>query len=127
VTGQAAADGSGRPLIRLDKWLWQARFFRARRLAAEIVAAGRVRVNGVAVSRPGRLVGPGDVLTFAQAGAIRVVQVRACGARRGPAEEARQLYQPLAGDMGERAGSAPPGRAGPAGEGPAGKEAPPLE
>lgn len=78
--------------IRLDKWLWFARFFKTRSLAARQVSEGGVRVNGQRVSKPSASVRPGDVLTFAQGRAIRVVEVRAAGLRRGPAPEAQALY-----------------------------------
>jgi len=78
--------------IRLDKWLWQARFVKSRALAVEWIEAGRVRVNGLKIDKPGRAIGPGDVLTFAIAGEVRVLRVLACGTRRGPAPEAATLY-----------------------------------
>jgi len=81
-----------RDTIRLDKWLWQARFFKSRSLAAGVVSGGKVRVGGTPVSKPARAVGPGDVLTFAQGDHVRVVQIVACGTRRGPAPEAQTLY-----------------------------------
>lgn len=81
--------------IRLDKWLWQARFFKTRTLAATQVSAGKVRVDGTLVTKPARAVGPGMVLTFAQVDTIRVVRILACGDRRGPAPEARALYDDL--------------------------------
>lgn len=84
-----------REVIRLDKWLWQARFFKTRSLAAGVVAGGKVRVNGTPVSKPARSVGPADVLTFAQGEVIRVVRIVACGTRRGPAPEAQALYDDL--------------------------------
>jgi ribosome-associated heat shock protein Hsp15 len=84
------------PSIRLDKWLWQARFCRSRSLAAALVAEGRVRVNSEPVAKPARSIGPGDVLTFALGARIRVVRVVATGARRGPAAEAQALYEDLA-------------------------------
>ncbi|MBW7922838.1 MAG: RNA-binding S4 domain-containing protein [Rubellimicrobium sp.] len=83
-------------LIRLDKWLWQARFARSRSLASAMVAAGAVRLNGAPVSKPARNVGPGDVLTFAHGGGICVLRILACGGRRGPAVEARTLYEEIA-------------------------------
>ena len=92
------AGPSGRPdpnasaKLRLDKWLWQARFFKSRSLAAEVIEAGSVRVNGVRVSRPGRDVAEGDTLTFPQGHRIRVVRILALGLRRGPATEAQGLY-----------------------------------
>lgn len=81
--------------LRLDKWLWQARFFKTRTLAAGQVAAGHVRVNGVRVLKPAQAVGPGDVLTFAQGTQVRVVRITELGARRGPATEAQALYEDL--------------------------------
>ncbi|SES15494.1 heat shock protein Hsp15 [Tranquillimonas rosea] len=81
--------------IRLDKWLYFARFFKTRALAAKVVTAGQVRVNATRVSKPSRSVGPGDVLTFPQARAVRVVRIRAAGERRGPAPEAQTLYEDL--------------------------------
>jgi len=82
-------------LIRIDKWLWQARFLKSRSLAADLVTQGRVRVNGQPVAKPSRLVGPGDVLTFPQGHDIRVVRVLDCGTRRGPASEAQALYREI--------------------------------
>lgn len=84
-----------RATIRLDKWLWQARFFKTRSLAAKLVAGGRVRVDGTPVSKPSRAVGAGDVLTFPQAKTVRVVRIVDLGDRRGPAPEARALYEDL--------------------------------
>lgn len=89
------ADPNAALRLRLDKWLWQARFFKSRSLAAEVIEAGSVRVNGTRVSRPGRDVGEGDTLTFPQGGRIRVVRVLALGLRRGPAPEAQALYLDL--------------------------------
>ncbi len=81
--------------IRLDKWLWQARFMKSRSLAAALVSEGRVRVNGERAVKPARTIAPGDVLTFPQGGRIRVVRVLATGERRGPAVEAQGLYDDL--------------------------------
>lgn len=84
-----------RETIRLDKWLWYARFFKTRGLAAKTVTGGHVRVNGTKVSKASTSVGADDVLTFPQARDIRVVKIEACGARRGPAPEAQALYEDL--------------------------------
>lgn len=84
-----------RPTIRLDKWLWYARFFKTRSLAAKQVSGGHVRVNTTRVSKPAQSVGPGDVLTFPQGRAVRVVKILAPGDRRGPAPEAQALYEDL--------------------------------
>ena len=81
--------------LRLDKWLWQARFFKTRSLAAAVVSAGHLRLNGAHQTKPAKAIGPGDVLTFPQAEVIRVVRVIACSDRRGPAPEAQQLYEDL--------------------------------
>jgi len=81
---------------RLDKWLWHARFFKTRTLAAEIVSAGHCRVNRQPVRKPAHMVGMGDVLTFPQARDVRVIEIVAVSGRRGPATEARTLYTDLA-------------------------------
>lgn len=88
------SDASAR--IRIDKWLWQARFFKTRGLSAKVVQAGHCRVNGLHITKPAYHVGPGDVLTFPQARDVRVIRIVALGARRGPAPEAQALYQDLA-------------------------------
>lgn len=80
---------------RIDKWLWHARFFKTRTLAAKVVEGGHCRINRERVRKPGHAVKPGDVLTFAQGHDIRVIEVSALGERRGPAPEARQLYKDL--------------------------------
>jgi ribosome-associated heat shock protein Hsp15 len=89
------ADPAAQPRLRLDKWLWQARFCKSRALAAALVAEGHVRVNGTPVSRPGRDIIAGDVLTFPQGARIRVIRILALGQRRGPATEAQELYSDL--------------------------------
>jgi ribosome-associated heat shock protein Hsp15 len=81
--------------LRLDKWLWQARFFKTRGRAAEVVGGGHVRVNARPVSKPSHAVRVGDTLTFAQGRAIRVVRVVRIPVRRGPATEAQALYDDL--------------------------------
>ena len=83
------------PRLRLDKWLWQARFFKTRALSAALVEAGHCRINGNRTVKPGHAVAEGDVLTFAQGTRIRVVRVLAIGQRRGPATEAQRLYLDL--------------------------------
>jgi len=83
------------PKQRLDKWLFQARFFKTRSLAAKLVGGGHVRVNGNRAGKPAHAVGPGDVLTFVQARQVRVVRIEALAERRGPAPEAQALYADL--------------------------------
>ncbi len=84
--------------LRVDKWLWHARFFKSRALAADCAGSGRLRVNGVRCEKPAQGVAPGDVLTFPQGGRVRVIRVAALGTRRGPAPEARTLYEDLEPD-----------------------------
>lgn len=81
--------------LRLDKWLWYARFFKTRSLAATRVQAGAVRVDGNVVQKRSVTISAGAVLTFAQGDHIRVIQVDALGTRRGPAPEAQALYTDL--------------------------------
>jgi ribosome-associated heat shock protein Hsp15 len=81
--------------LRLDKWLWQARFFKTRASAQSVVEAGHVRINSEKVAKSSREVKSGDVLTFPQAGRIRVIKVLAMPIRRGPSEEALTLYADL--------------------------------
>ncbi|SDW21672.1 RNA-binding S4 domain-containing protein [Litoreibacter albidus] len=78
--------------LRIDKWLWHARFFKTRTLAAKQVTSGHVRVNAGKIDKAAYKIGAGDVLTFAQGDRIRVVEILACGTRRGPAPEAQTLY-----------------------------------
>lgn len=78
---------------RLDAWLWRARFFKTRALATAVVGKRRVRINGARTAKASRQVRQGDVLTFPQAGDIRVVRVLGFAERRGPARDARLLYE----------------------------------
>ena len=87
--------------LRLDKWLWHARFFKTRGLAARVVETGLVRINGAHALKPAQTIGPGDVLTFPQGRRVRLVRVEAVGWRRGPAAEARSLYTDLDEAAGE--------------------------
>jgi ribosome-associated heat shock protein Hsp15 len=81
--------------IRLDKWLWHARFFKSRTQASTFCVSGRVRVNGAVVNKAHYPLKPGDVLTFPKATDIRIIRIVELGARRGPATEARTLYEDL--------------------------------
>jgi ribosome-associated heat shock protein Hsp15 len=80
---------------RIDKWLWFARMVKSRTLAAGAVSAGGVRVNRRKVTKPSHPVSVGDVVTVAVHGRVRVLRVVAAGERRGPAVEARALYDDL--------------------------------
>ncbi len=93
---QPAAQGH-EDACRLDVWLWRARFFKSRGLAARFLEEGRVRLTRpgaqtVRVDKPSRAVRPGDQLVFAVGGRLVAVQVQALGERRGPADAARALY-----------------------------------
>ena len=80
---------------RLDKWLYCARLTKTRTGAARLIEEGKVRVDGVRTLKPSRLVQPGNVVTATRSGRLLVVRVIASGTRRGPASEARALYEDL--------------------------------
>lgn len=78
--------------IRLDKWLWAARFFKTRSLATDAVSGGKVKLNG-APTKPARDTKPGDRLEIANSETRWTVTVLALSDKRGPASEARLLYE----------------------------------
>jgi ribosome-associated heat shock protein Hsp15 len=80
---------------RIDKWLWHARVVRTRSAAAALAASGHVRINGQRVHAPSRAVRPGDVVTLALDRAVHVLKVLGFSERRGSAEDARTLWEPL--------------------------------
>ncbi|THF57347.1 RNA-binding S4 domain-containing protein [Ollibium composti] len=80
---------------RIDKWLFFARAVKSRSLAAKLVVAGRVRVNRDKAAQASDTVKAGDVLTITLDRRILVWKVLAPGVRRGPAEEARTLYEDM--------------------------------
>lgn len=90
------ADAHEEAGLRLDKWLWYARFFKTRALASKAISNGRFRLDGDLMSKPYRQAKSGQVLTFSQGTRIRVVRIKALGTRRGPANEAALLYDDLA-------------------------------
>lgn len=85
--------------VRVDIWLWRARFVKTRGLAAGLVESGAVRLTHhgrqTRLDKPSRCVHPGDEITFALNGRVTALRVEALGDRRGPPEEARALYSPL--------------------------------
>jgi ribosome-associated heat shock protein Hsp15 len=87
--------GDARETQRLDKWLWHARIIKSRSLAAQLVTQGKFRVNREKVLKPAFCVKTGDVITTALFGKVRVLQVIALSERRGPAVEARSLYDDI--------------------------------
>ena len=78
--------------LRIDKWLWAARFYKTRSLAVEEITKGRVLVNEQTV-KPAREVRPGDLVTLRQGPVTRTVTVRGLSGQRGPAPVAQQLYE----------------------------------
>ena len=88
-----SADVSAR---RLDQWLWFARFAKTRSLAARLCAAGAITVNQVTIKKANHIVRIGDTIVVPQRAFCRTVRVLALGARRGPAAEARLMYEEIA-------------------------------
>ncbi len=86
------SDQEDRDWQRLDKWLWCARFMRARADCADLVAKGSIRVNRQPTAKPHARLRIGDVLTIPLRGSVRVVRVCGLAARRGPPAEASLLY-----------------------------------
>ena len=78
--------------LRVDKWLWAARFYKTRSLATEEIGKGRVEVNGAHV-KPARDLKPGDTVTLRQGAVTRTVVVKGLSNMRGPAPVAQQLYE----------------------------------
>ena len=81
--------------IRIDKWLWHARFYKTRALAQNAAASGMLRLNDARVEKVGASVKPGDVLTVPRGREVLIVRIQSCGLRRGPAKEAQTLYEIL--------------------------------
>ena len=84
---------------RADVWLWRARFFKTRSLAADVLEAGRIRLirdgRETRLDKASRTVKPGDGVVFALGGRVVSLEIVALGERRGPAAEAQSLYKPL--------------------------------
>ena len=87
--------------MRLDKWLWAARFFKTRSLAQRAIAAGQVKLNDERV-KPAHELKPGDLVFLRKEDLEWKVNVRALSERRGPAEEARKLYEETEASRAER-------------------------
>jgi ribosome-associated heat shock protein Hsp15 len=81
--------------LRIDKWLWAARFFKTRSLAAEEIGKNRIQVNGD-VAKASREVKAGDTVTMRQGVQVRTVTVRGISGQRGPAPVAQLLYEETA-------------------------------
>jgi ribosome-associated heat shock protein Hsp15 len=87
--------------LRIDKWLWAARFYKTRSLAVDEIDKGRVAINGVD-AKPAREVKAGDTVTLRREGLTRTVVVKGVSAMRGPAPVAQQLYEETAESLQER-------------------------
>ena len=85
--------------IRLDTWLWYARFYKSRSLSSKAILSGKLRVNSNKIIKPASKVKINDVLTINHINKVRIIQVQSLGSRRGPASEAQKLYYDLSGDI----------------------------
>jgi ribosome-associated heat shock protein Hsp15 len=91
-----AEPGSGPGGVqRLDKWLWFARVTKSRTMAATAVVEGKIKINRTTVTKASQAVHVGDVITSRISRSVRVLRILALGVRRGPAPEARSLYEDL--------------------------------
>ena len=81
--------------LRVDKWLWYARFFKTRTLASQQVSSGHLRVNSQPIRKAGYQIKVGDILTFPKEEDIRVIEILALGEKRKGAPEAALLYNDL--------------------------------
>lgn len=99
----STSDNSTR--VRLDKWLWAARFYKTRSLSSEEIDKGRVKLNGTSV-KPSRDVKPGDVLEMRIGSEVRTVVVRALSGVRGPAPVAALLFEETAESLQQRSEAA---------------------
>jgi ribosome-associated heat shock protein Hsp15 len=99
--------------VRLDKWLWAARFYRTRALAGDDIAHGRISVNGQP-AKASRELRPGDQVVLRQGGVERTVDVRGLSQQRGPAPVAQALYEETADSILARQRAAEARRAEPA-------------
>lgn len=98
--------------MRVDKWLWAARFYKTRSLASEEIGKGRVQVN-TQEAKPAREVKPGDTVAMRQGPVTRTVVVKALSQQRGPAPVAQQLYEETADSLRLREAAAEQRRLGP--------------
>ncbi len=91
-----ADDNAAKTSQRIDQWLWYARFFKTRTLAAKFVSDGKVRLTrreeSIRIQKPSFLVQKGDALVFTRADQLRIISIIDIASRRGPATEAQALY-----------------------------------
>lgn len=91
ATGKRQLEQKKLDKLRLDKWLWAARFFKTRKLASEAISGGKVHVNNVRV-KPAKIVVSGDELQITKGADVFIVQIVGLNDKRRPASEARELY-----------------------------------
>jgi ribosome-associated heat shock protein Hsp15 len=91
-TANPAKDEMTEAKVRIDKWLWAARFFKTRSVAAQAVTGGKVHVNGARI-KPARMVQPGDELRIRRGELEFIVIVQGLSGKRRPAKEAQLLYE----------------------------------
>ena len=84
--------------IRLDIWLWYARFYKSRSLSSKAILSGNLRVNSIKIIKPASKVKINDVLTINHVNKVRIIRIQSIGSRRGPASEAQALYNDLSVD-----------------------------
>jgi len=83
--------------LRIDKWLWHARFCKTRAIAQEKATQGHIRINGHRVEKASAAVRVGDIMTLPAGGRVIALKVLDLGIRRGPAPEAQSLYELIEG------------------------------
>ncbi len=96
-----STDNAPMDKMRIDKWLWAARFYKTRSLASDEIDKGRIEINGQ-TTKPAREVKPGDTVQLRQGPQVRTVVVLGLSAQRGPAPVAQQLYQETAESIEKR-------------------------
>ncbi len=101
ASSEPDSKAAGEKRIRIDKWLWAARFYKTRSLASEAIKGGKVSVNSHR-AKPSREVALGDILVLRQGFDEKTVIVQALSDKRGPATVAQQLYQETADSMQKR-------------------------
>ncbi|HEX7387196.1 MAG TPA: RNA-binding S4 domain-containing protein [Castellaniella sp.] len=96
------AEGTNVGKLRLDKWLWAARFYKTRGLAVDAIVGGRIKLNDQIVAKPAREVAVGDLVRIRKPNFDAEVEVRALSAVRGPAPQAALLYEETAASVAAR-------------------------
>jgi ribosome-associated heat shock protein Hsp15 len=92
LTAHAIKDAMAEDKVRIDKWLWAARFFKTRSMAAQAVTGGKVHVNGTRI-KPAKMVQPGDELRIRRGDLEFIVVVKGLAEKRRAAKEAQLLYE----------------------------------